>query len=260
VLIDLHNHTSFSHDGFTSQREVIDICKKRGINAIAITEHDKTCKCDERLFSQEGIELIKGCEYTTNKGAHVIGLFISEIKSSNASKEAIISEIKDQDGLVLIPHPWKPHSGYFTKYEEDEALEGVDLIELINGGWNSKDYQERIINVAKKYNLKMVSSSDSHKSSQVGLCITKIKTKNPFLLGDARKILLSVEQKDMDFLIDERALSKKGRKTYSFQVSPVYQFLLKFVPKVLRRFLKIAYYNLATNGKTEDPIFTTYKI
>ena len=106
----------------------------------------------------------------------------------------------------------------------------------------------------------MVSSSDSHKSSQVGLCVTEIKTKDQFTVGDARKILSSVSQEDIDFLIDRNALNKKGRKTYGFQAGPIYQFFLKYVPKRLRRCIKIFFSSLTRNKRLEDPTYTTYKI
>ena len=92
MLVDLHNHTYKSHDGFSTDKQIISACKKKGINAIAITEHDVPCRSNSKLYKENDIELIKGCEFTTNNGAHIIGLFISDRNLLDNSREGIISE------------------------------------------------------------------------------------------------------------------------------------------------------------------------
>ena len=60
MLIDLHSHTIASYDGFTSESEMIEACLTRGINAIAITEHDKVSNLSPKKFLESNIELISG--------------------------------------------------------------------------------------------------------------------------------------------------------------------------------------------------------
>ena len=52
MLVDLHNHSSYSYDGFSSEKEIINACKIRKINAIAITEHDEICKLNYETFKK----------------------------------------------------------------------------------------------------------------------------------------------------------------------------------------------------------------
>ena len=41
MKIDLHIHTKFSWDGFSSPREVVDAAIQKGIDCICITDHNE---------------------------------------------------------------------------------------------------------------------------------------------------------------------------------------------------------------------------
>ncbi|MDC0244887.1 PHP domain-containing protein, partial [Pseudomonadota bacterium] len=245
MLFDLHNHSIFSYDAFSSESEIIDACVLRGISAIAITEHDEVCKLSYENFKKAGIELIPGREYTSDRGAHIIGLFITEEFHCGTSREEIAQHIKKQGGLMVMPHPWKPGSGYMDKYSEDNFIQNFDFIELLNGGWSSRDYTSKILRLSENYSLRMLASSDSHRGCQVGLCVTKINSSRLFSVGDAKQILVSARQQDIDLLIDNRMLLSKGRKTRKIQLSKSYQKLLPLFPTKIRRLLKIFYYRLS---------------
>lgn len=260
MLVDLHNHTYKSHDGFSTDKQIISACKKKGINAIAITEHDVSCRSNSKLYKENNIELIKGCEFTTNNGAHIIGLFISDSNLLDNSREGIIKHIKNEGGIIIMPHPWKKDSGYMAKYCEDDFLHNFDFIEMINGGWNSKEFENDILKIAKKYDIKMVSSSDSHKCSHVGLCATRIISCKEFSVGQAKEILRLSKQHDFELLIDFSSLKLHGRKTLRFQKTNAYQFLLKFVPKLLRRYIKLAKYYISNEKYSHKADYTIFKL
>jgi len=80
--IDLHMHSNYS-DGKFSPRELIDIASKKGISAMAITDHDKATanKEAETYAKEKGIEYVHGIEITATppegvKELHIVGLFI----------------------------------------------------------------------------------------------------------------------------------------------------------------------------------------
>ena len=263
MLIDLHSHTIASYDGFTSESEMIEACLTRGINAIAITEHDKVSNLSPKKFLESNIELISGCEFTTDKGAHIIGLFVSEGLPFGSNRHEIIRHIKAQEGIVLMPHPWKKESGYMAIYEVDDLIYDFDFIEILNGGWNSKNYESEIISLSERYNLLMIASSDSHRGCQVGLCVTEIKLDKSFSIGDMKKILESLEQSNVKHFIDKKILAAKGRKTKKFQLNYFYQLLLPLIPWKLKRSIKILQYKLSNDSHASQPdfqIFTPEKI
>ena len=260
MLFDLHNHSISSHDGFSSESNIISACVLRGINVIAITEHDKVCKLSHEKFQNAGVELIPGREYTSDHGAHIIGLFVTQEFDCGASREEIAQDIKRQGGLMVMPHPWKPGSGYMDIYKEDDFIQKFDFIEMLNGGWNSRNYTSQILRLSECYSLRMLASSDSHRGCQVGLCVTKINCPQTFNVGDAKQILNSATQQQIDLLIDKKMLLVKGRKTRKIQLSNGYQKILALVPIKIRRLLKIFHYRLSKDGSSSSPDFNAYEV
>lgn len=82
MKIDLHIHTTAS-DGKLTPTELIDLAIKRGIKAIAITDHNNINGIEEAVKYSQGknIEFIPGIEFSANQGEldkeiHIVGLFI----------------------------------------------------------------------------------------------------------------------------------------------------------------------------------------
>ncbi len=78
--IDLHVHSTFSDGTFTPTMLVQEAVRK-GLSAIAITDHDAIGGISEGIEAakEAGIELIPGIEFSTfydKKEIHIVGLFI----------------------------------------------------------------------------------------------------------------------------------------------------------------------------------------
>src|SRR6266566_5223313 len=78
--IDLHVHTFYS-DGTFSQREVLSLARERGLDILAITDHDTTDGLAETVpaAAELGIEVVPGTEFSTvwnGEGVHVLAYFI----------------------------------------------------------------------------------------------------------------------------------------------------------------------------------------
>lgn len=240
MILDLHTHTINSYDGFTMPKELLAACKLRGVDAVAITEHDLQCSIDPEPFANHGIEIIPGCEFTDKSGAHIIGLFVRKGLPFGSCTVKIIDHIHGEGGFALMPHPWKPVSGFMVSHEESELISRFDFIELINGGWRAREKSHEIVRLAEKFGLRMISASDSHKGCQVGLCCTSITVTDKAL--GARAALASTSQSDIDLLIDQYLLERYGRRVNSIQRSPSYQALLPLVPKQVKRAIKLMSY------------------
>ena len=95
-MIDLHTHTKFS-DGEYTPEKCIDLAMSKGINALAITDHDTAdgLEVAEEYAKGKDILLIPGIELEANvpKGQmHILGLFI-DYKNAYFMKE--LEEIKN---------------------------------------------------------------------------------------------------------------------------------------------------------------------
>lgn len=244
MILDLHTHTNHSFDGFTTQAELIFACQSRGINAIAITEHDQLCKLDPFEFERNGIHLIPGCEYTTSEGAHIIGLFTDISLPIGSDRHLIFSSLEEAESLVIMPHPFKPGSGYLSIYGIDETIKKFDLMERVNGGWKASEFASQIQDISKKYSIPMIGSSDSHKSCQVGLCVVRLDLPN--ISKNSLKVSLkNLKQEDITILVDHSILISHGRKVRGYQKSALYQRFLNLIPMRARRIIKQVQYRFS---------------
>lgn len=80
-LIDLHVHTCHSPDGELTPAEIINLAQKKGLESIAITDHDTVAGLQEALQigDRKGIEIIPGIEFDTEyrgESLHILGYYL----------------------------------------------------------------------------------------------------------------------------------------------------------------------------------------
>ncbi len=76
MKMDLHIHSKYSYDSFTSPLKILKTAKKKGLDAISITDHD-AMKIDYKQFRNADVIIIPGMEIKTDMG-DIIGLFLTE--------------------------------------------------------------------------------------------------------------------------------------------------------------------------------------
>ena len=163
---DLHIHTKYSCDSELEPKKIVKIAIKKGLSGIAITDHN-TIKggLETKKYETNDFKVIIGSEIMTERG-EIIGLFLSEeVKSRNVQN--VVSEIKKQDGIVVIPHPFDElrRSAFHPKKED---IDFIDCIEGFNSRCIFQKYNKRSLTFAMENSLCMTSGSDAHFSSEIG--------------------------------------------------------------------------------------------
>lgn len=171
LKIDLHVHTNHSYDGLTSIKEAIKAAKQRGLNGIAITDHDAI---GIQTIPRTNIILIPGVEISTEAG-HMIALGITRPIPPNLTALETAKRIRRQGGLVVVPHPYD----YFSHgmgYEDIKSIK-PDAIEVINSSSlifsRAKNRSQKL---AAELHIARVAGSDSHISGTIGDAYTIIET------------------------------------------------------------------------------------
>ena len=111
---------------------ILKVAKKRGLNCIAITDHDtiKGGVETQKLNTDKDFIVIVGSEVQTEIG-DIIGLNLTEEINSKNSIE-VIEEIKSQGGYLIIPHPYRGHK------LDEYIITNSDAIEVFNGRSTSR--------------------------------------------------------------------------------------------------------------------------
>ncbi len=176
--VDLHTHTHYSGDGASSPEEVIASAKNKGLNAVAITDHNT---CDALAYLLElgllredgrpvdGFLVIPGVEVSTAEGHLLcVGTVLDnplELKGSPAAE--VCRVVRSSGGLAIPPHPFDTFRAGIRPAILDQ-LE-VDAIEVFNAASTFKRYNRRAEDYAARRGLPMVAASDAHYAEAVGV-------------------------------------------------------------------------------------------
>jgi predicted metal-dependent phosphoesterase TrpH len=186
--LDLHVHSKYSYDSFSDPKKIIKYSIKKGLNGIAITDHN-TIKgsIEASKYVVEDFVIIPGTEISTEAG-HIIGLFLNEEIRTRLFVE-VVEEIKSQDGISILAHPFKR-----TSEVEEAVIEKVDAIEIFNSRANTLKKLDANLHsekIAKQYNLPVTAGSDSHFYFEIGRGRVKIDLADITDLEEIKKCILN---------------------------------------------------------------------
>jgi hypothetical protein len=114
-------------------------------------------------------KIIVGEEVLTNRG-EIIGLFLEKEIPPHRSPEETIFFIKDQGGLVCIPHPFdrfRPHSKIHKKALVS-ILDSIDLVEVANSRTYLKRDSRHALRLADNLDVPQIAGSDAHVVREIG--------------------------------------------------------------------------------------------
>jgi len=184
INIDLHVHTNYSKCALLKPTEIEAIALKRGLDAVAITDHNTIDGALEVFKQAKKIKVIVGEEIKTNQG-EILGYFLKERIPPFLSPEETVKEIRKQGGLISIPHPFdRLRSSRIEIDALEKILPDLDMIE----DFNSRDILTGpdfgLIVKACQMGVIPVAASDAHLRVEVGksyLTIEDFETAEDFL-------------------------------------------------------------------------------
>ena len=184
---DFHTHSKYSLDGYVEPRDIVRAAVNAGLSGIAVTDHN-TIKggLEAKKYENDELEVIVGAEILTDIG-EVIGLFLTEeIVSKNFYD--VVNEIKSQNGVVVIPHPFDGVRGT-SVHPDPELAEFIDSVEVFNSRCVREIYNKKARDYSSRYNLNIIAGSDAHFKNEVGNAGVETESENiqeAILKGDLR--------------------------------------------------------------------------
>ena len=174
AFLDLHCHTRASFDSLAPPQAIVRAAAERGLTHLAITDHDRIeGALEARDAAPEGLHIIIGEEIRTTDG-DLIAAFISEAIPPGLSPDEAIDAVREQGGLVGLPHPFDRFRGSLLRDVAMTALASkVDWIEVHNaraiGNGN-----ELALEFAQANGLPGVAVSDAHSTMEVGVAYSVV--------------------------------------------------------------------------------------
>ena len=104
---------------------------------------------------------------TADQG-EVIGLFLSDEIPSGGSFEETVAAIREQGGLVYVPHPFDRMHAIPDPATLHRHLSEIDVLEVYNARLLFEAYNDEALRFARKYGLLAGAGSDAHVLQGVG--------------------------------------------------------------------------------------------
>jgi hypothetical protein len=170
ILADLHLHTSWSHDCSIEVSDLLDYAEAEGLGAIAVTDHNVFGGALEAVERARGRKLvvIAGEEIKTDGQGEVIGLFLREEIPRGLSFAATVEAVREQGGLVYVPHPFDRMHAIPDAATLHRHLAEIDVFEVYNARLLFEAYNDEALRFARKYNLTAGAGSDAHVLPGIG--------------------------------------------------------------------------------------------
>jgi predicted metal-dependent phosphoesterase TrpH len=181
---DIHIHTNLG-DGWASPARVVEEATRRRLCLIAITDHDhiEGAKRVEELLAQQNspLKMITGVEVSTRQG-HLLGLFIKKAPKALRSVEESIEAIKEQGGIVIVPHPLGRLVPSLSRAKIDALLEkgyALDGIEVYNPSPANASMRPSVRTANQQWGLAETGGSDAHFWQHIGSAYTLFPGSSP---------------------------------------------------------------------------------
>ena len=170
ILCDLHMHTSWSHDCAVDPTDLIIYAEGSGLGGVAVTDHNVIGGALEtfELARERDLIVIPGEEIKTDGQGEVIGLFLREEIPRGMSFSATVTAIREQGGVVYLPHPFDRMHSIPEPATLQRHLEDIDVFEVYNARLLFEAYNDEALRFARKYNLTMGAGSDAHVLQGIG--------------------------------------------------------------------------------------------
>ncbi|HXV35275.1 MAG TPA: glycosyltransferase [Gaiellaceae bacterium] len=176
ILADLHMHTEHSHDCAVPVPDLLDHAEGIGLGAIAVTDHNVFSGAQEAVGLARGraLTVIPGEEVKTD-GGEVIGLFLKEEIPRGMPMGDTIAAIRDQGGVVYVPHPFDRLHTIPPAETLHRHLAEIDVFEVYNARLLFEGFNDEALRFARKYNLTMGAGSDAHVLQGVGTGLVRMR-------------------------------------------------------------------------------------
>jgi predicted metal-dependent phosphoesterase TrpH len=210
VKADLHVHTIYSRDSVITPKELVFYAKKRGLTAVAVTDHNQV-KGAQKIAKETDFLIIPGTEVSSLNG-HIVGLDVQDEIPKGLTARETVDRIHQAGGVAIACHPFVLFKGSVGKH----VTAKFDAVETINSSaFPFRSSTEKANQLADNLRLPKVGGTDAHYGPVIGCAYTLI---------DAEPTVDAL----LNGIVNGRCRPLGGNIPFALRVKNQFRFLKKY--------------------------------
>jgi predicted metal-dependent phosphoesterase TrpH len=165
LRVDLHSHTRYSPDAYTSPAELVERAAEVGLDRVAVTDHGEIEGALEARALDPG-RVIVGEEIRCRCGTEFIGLYLKERIPPGLEAREVAERVFDQGGVLYAPHPYAYARRALSRAAT--ALELAEAVEVFNARAFLPLWNRRAGRTGRRLGLPLCAGSDAHFPRELG--------------------------------------------------------------------------------------------
>jgi hypothetical protein len=170
INADLHVHSNCSKDSLITPKDLVYYAKKRGLNAVAVTDHDQI-EGSLKIARESDFLVIPGMEVSSADG-HIVALNLQELVARGLSAQETVERIHRAGGIAIAVHPYAWLKGSLASHVEDAKFDAVETLNASAFPFNR--CKRKAEETARKLHLPCVGGTDAHYGPTIGCGYTVI--------------------------------------------------------------------------------------
>lgn len=184
MLVDMHLHEcTYSLDSFINLKQIVEVAKFKGLDAVCITDHDSMGLKDYAAeYSKEvGFPIFVGIEFFSLWG-DITAWGIDTYPDHRVSAQEFIDHVNKSGGFCVSCHPFRNNNrGLEDNLRRVKGLHGV---EVLNGS-TSMEANRTALRYCRELGLQAIGASDAHVEQNIAKYVTwlpeKVTTTEDFI-------------------------------------------------------------------------------
>ena len=167
LRVEFHCHTIASKDSLTRPRDLVETCRRKGIDRVVVTDHNTIAgaRAAQKLDPKR---VIVGEEILTTRG-EILAAFVTDEIPAGLTPQETIRRLKEQGAFISVSHPFdRFREGGWREEDLLEILTLVDAIEVYNSRCMLPRFNREAKRFAEKHNLPGTVGSDAHAAFELG--------------------------------------------------------------------------------------------
>lgn len=167
LALELHAHTDASEDSLSHPVDIVRVCVERGIDKIAITDHNSIVGA-RAAHALAPDRVIIGEEIMTTRG-ELLAYFLTEEVPAGLEPLETIARLRAQGAAISVSHPFdRFRSGAWQEDDLRGIAPLVDAIEVFNARCMRAEDNARALAFARELGLAGSVGSDAHTLRELG--------------------------------------------------------------------------------------------